>query len=994
MRVIKRKNKKAVLIAILAFSLAVLIAGAAVLNTLLQVDDGSADTPALPEILEGEAIYNGMAIAYPYIAEKNIIGLVVKGIENDYSLMREPIEKDGKTTYGSFILSYKDSSGETQTYAPGILSEDSETDYSDLYAIEQGDGYGTIPKLTYLCTAVGALYFNERIELSANAEERTEQLKRYGLTSSSSVTIGFSFLNGKGEEEDHIVTIGSSIVTGFGYYYLVDDRPYVYSVENNNYFNYALADFTTFVNPALTAAGLAIDGAFEPYLTTAFEQWKNTVYDDNDPFKRDEKGNYILDDNGDKIYDGIVDYVKDGSIVAVNASLITPNGTEGDGYSKGKTKGVTFDLSDIGNDELLKYTLSVLKNKPLGVLDKHFYVTMMDYASAKLLDAEKLDVGTTYQYFITEIESVIDSNGEHTEAGYAVGDAKYVKIGYLVKVDNGELSAVTQHSIINLNDEILPDEVKSAIAAARVGTLDSQIGFSIKYTKDNSIKRNILITEIITILDSNNKTIDKVADGSQVMYRYQYEINGVAIENYGTAVITVGSNLEGQDKEIAGALMGKGQSKNLSIRISDGNYTVMNSFTSYEISEISYFVTKQPIVSFRFQQASQRNPYYGESLYENTMTGEYSMYALNASACEAVVKVLGGIGANASQSIGISGLKTVAVGITPDIMKEYGLYAYSVYFELPRGITTVKYLEDLESEEYLDELDDYTYYSTLGFNLYMSEPFKDKSDNKYYRYVASDMYDLVAVCPAEDFEFLEYGFVEFYARRNMMLTDIANIHTIKFDFFMEDVYGSYVNQFDHNQLYAYNGKLYSKEALISQFGESALSLSSKFEAININVIPGENCMETEFSKFLSEKGYTQASLYEFFDKELLELDSLGTSNFKELTELIFYTYYEGYFESEVELDPDNKLMAMTVTLGEMDKEGDYNTYSAYDYVYEFYRTSDRRVAVKLYRQNRDNGEVIDVVTDFYISTFAFKKIVTAYTSILDKELINSETAYG
>ena len=87
-------------------------------------------------------------------------------------------------------------------------------------------------------------------------------------------------------------------------------------------------------------------------------------------------------------------------------------------------------------------------------------------------------------------------------------------------------------------------------------------------------------------------------------------------------------------------------------------------------------------------------------------------------------------------------------------------------------------------------------------------------------------------------------------------------------------------------------------------------------------------------------------------------------------------------------------MVMTVTLGEMDEDGDYGTYSAYDYVYEFYRASDRRVAVKLYRQHRDSGEIIDEVSDFYVSTFAFKKIVTAYVSILNKELINSETAYG
>ena len=990
MRVVKRNNKKELLIAILALSLVILIVGAVILDTFLKADDGGSTQNPLPEIIEGEAIYNNTAVAYPQIAEKNIVFLDVIGTEgNKYTLMREETESDGKTTYGNFVLSYtvtnEDGTEEERIYAPGILADDSDTDYSDLYAIETEDGYGTIPKLTYLCTAVGPLYFHERIELSSDEAERQEQLKRYGLTKSNAVTISFVYVDANGEEKAHTVSIGSSVVTGFGYYYTVDNRPYVYSVENNNYFNYALADFTTFVKPVLVAQGLAIDSAFEPYLTTGFEQWKNTLYDDSDPY------------DADGVYDGIVDYVKDGATVTVNASLLRPKKTEGDGYSKGKISGVTFDLTESYGDELLKYTMAALRGKPLGGLAKNLYVTMMDYASAELLDAEKLADGILYEYSITAIESVIAADGEHTDEGRAVGAAKYVKVTYNVKIDGTSQEGIL-HAIINLEDEIIPAEAKSAISAASVGKLDTPISFSINYTTENSIERNIVITEIITILDSKNKTLDKVADGCQVMFRYMYEINGTSIESYGTRVITVSDSLEGQDKVIADALMGKAQSKKLQIKIPDGNYQIMNSFMSYEISEISYFITRENIVSFKFQQASERNPYYGESLYENTMKGDYSMYALNAAACESVVKKLGGIGQNSSLSLGISGIKTVAVGLTPEIIKEYGLYAYSVYFELPRGITTVKLGEGSASEDYLDELDDYTYYTTLGFNLYISEKFKSTEDGKYYRYVGSDMYDLVALCSAEDFEFLEYGFVEFYARRNVMLTDIVNIHNIKFEFLMEDVYGVYDNQFTHEQLYAYNGKVYTKPMLLQLFGEEALATASKYEAIDITVAPGENCMETEFSKFLEEKGYTQASLYEFFDSALLELDSVGTSNFKELTEIIFYTYYEGYFKTDAEreaaFEEGEKLMVMTVTLGERDADGNYQTYGAYDYVYEFYRASDRRIAVRLYKQNRGTLEITDEVADFYISTFSFKKIVNAYLTILNKELITNETVYG
>lgn len=981
MIVIKRKNKKQLLIAILALSLAILTVGAIIINTLLNADNGEKPKKDPPEIIEGEGIYNNMAVAYPRIEEAKIIDLFVIGENNEYSLIREKNEANGKTTYGNFVLGYKDANGEDQVYVPDILASDSDTDYLDLYAIENDDGYGAIPKLTYLCTAIGTPYFNERIELSSDIVEREEQLSWYGLSSSSCVEIYFSYLDADGKEQSHKLKIGASVITGYGYYYLVDDRPYVYSVENNNYFNYALADFTTFVKPVLTSAGLEIDGAFEPYLTTNFQQWKNTLYDDNKPESEDGDG---------------VDIVIDGSTVTVSASLIRPDSSKLGGYSKGSIKGVSFDLSNTEGDELLKFTLAPIKGKPLGALSENISLTLMNYAGAELLDDERLENGLNYEYTVTAVESVINEDGEHKTAGYPVGGSKYVKVAYTAKVD-GSASDGTLHAVINLDEPLLPAAAKAQLSSATVGELDTPISFNVNYTAQNSIKRNIIITEIITILDSKNKTLDKVVDGAKVMYRYKYEVNGEYIENYGTQVITVSDKLEGQSGLIADALMGKSQAKKLDIVIPDGSYQLTNSFISYDVSEIRYFMTRENIVSFRFQQASERNPYYGESLYENTMKGEYSMYALNASSCEAVVKMLGGVGDNASRSLGISGIKTVAVGLTPEVMREFNLYDYSVYFELPRGITAIKYADRYEDEDYLKKLDDYTYYTTLGFNLYISEEFKG-DDGKYYRYVGSDMYDLVALCYSEDFEFLKHGFVDFYARRNLMLTDVSNIYSIKFDFLMSDVYGSYDNSFTHQQLYSYNGSVYTREKLVATFGQEALSLATSFDGIEIDVTPFGNVSETEFSKYLEEKGYTHSSLYEFYDKKVVELDSLGTSNFKEFAELIFYVYYEGYFETDEEksnaYENGEKLMAMTVTLGQADDDGDYNTYSAYDYVYEFYRCSDRRVAVKIYRQNRDTGVKIDEVYDFYISTFSFKKIVNGYIGILNKELIDNDTPYN
>lgn len=979
MRVVRKKKDKWLLIALLTVALAMLIGGAVLINHLLKPDTGGGDDIIPPEILEGEDIYNNIAIAYPRIEEDKIIAIQVMGEDdgNNYSLVRKETEKDGKTELGGFILSYT-VNGETRTYDPQILANDPDTDYDDLYALEQNDQYGVIPKLTYLCTAIGTPYFKERIELSTDAAKKDEQLRTYGLTKSSAVSIGFIYVDKDGKEDTHVITIGDPMITGYGYYFMVDDREYVYSVENNDYFKYALASFTSFVKPVLTAAGLKIDGAFEPYLTTGFEQWKNTLYDDAKPESEDGDG---------------VDTVKDGATVTVTGSLIMPSDKEDDGYRKDSYRGVSLDMTDVQYDELYRLTVAALLGKPLGALadNAHITVTLSDNGAAKKIDAGKLAAGITYVYTVSAIESVIDGDGEHTAAGYSASGAKYIKVTYTAKAGGVSLGDKPLHAVIRTDDEVLPESARTALLASSVGELSTPIVFSVDYTVENSIARNIVITEIITILDENNKALDKVVTGSSVMFRYKYEVNGVQLESEGTEVLEIKDGLTGQDKLIADALLGRYQSKELKVIIPDGNYELMHQFVSYDISELRYFTTKENIVSFEFQQASDRDPYYGESLYKNNTIGKYHLYALNSTACESVVKMLGGIESDSSQSLGISGIETLAVGLTPEVMKAHGLYAYTVYFELPRGITAIKGLGsgELSSADELDKLDDYTWYSTLGFTLYISEEYKE--GGVLYRNVGSDLYDIVAKCPAESFEFLNHGFVDFYARRNIMLTDISSIYNIKFDFLMEDIYGSYDNEFLHEILYNYNGEYYLK----SELTDEQFAASRKYDAIDIFVTPSEGSVSTEFSKFLAEKGYTSSSLYEFYDKKLDGIEKVGTANFKELTELIFYTYYEGYMTEEEQaaaFAEGKHVMTMTVTLGE-EIDGSYQTHSAFDYVYEFYRVSDRRIAVKLYRQNRVDGSIAEQVSDFYISTFSFKKIVNAYMGILNKQMISNDTPY-
>ena len=63
------------------------------------------------------------------------------------------------------------------------------------------------------------------------------------------------------------------------------------------------------------------------------------------------------------------------------------------------------------------------------------------------------------------------------------------------------------------------------------------------------------------------------------------------------------------------------------------------------------------------------------------------------------------------------------------------------------------------------------------------------------------------------------------------------------------------------------------------------------------------------------------------------------------------------------------------------------------YCYEFVRLDDRRIMVTFYLED-EYGTRTKQVSDFYITDFAFKKIVYAYTSLLSGKAFDADTAYG
>ena len=423
-------------------------------------------------------------------------------------------------------------------------------------------------------------------------------------------------------------------------------------------------------------------------------------------------------------------------------------------------------------------------------------------------------------------------------------------------------------------------------------------------------------------------------------------------------------------------------------------YEFMREFTTYEIEEIEYFVANEMIVSFEFVNASERDPFYGDTFYRNTLTNDYKLYGLNSGTCEAAVELLGGVGANGSNSTGFSG-QTVAVGLSLENMKKYGLFAHKIYFEMPRGLYD-KSESDGTSED--DALSDFGWLSTIGFTLYISDADYDENGTKF-RYIGSDMYDIIAKVDSDQFDFVEYGFVEFWARKNMVMMNVKQLEELKLEFNMSDLQGSYSFDISFKECYdAYiDGKYIVSDTYIKGYSPVTQQV--------VRVKASENAFNTAFkTKFGAESWGNLALLYDdtmgggqtsYYPNSK---DTYGAGYFNTVYETLQLTSYLDNFDvSQEQLDEwkygnesegiaaKPRVMRMHLKIEGADEY----------YTYDFYRIDDRRIMVSLYRSDANGNKIAEYgeVSDFYITTYAFKKLVNNYIYLLDGKPIDKTVGY-
>lgn len=1019
-KISRQKRKVRLLLILLCVTVAVLAAAIILVNVIPEEEETpTTQKPNLPEIIEGEALENNYALAYPSIADRYITSIKVTNkasYANDfnegeapytsYTLLRHEIAG------GNFVLRYEDKEGNEKIYLPDIFSADPSFEYDSLYALETGDGYGQIHKLTYLLVALELPYFTDRIALEADADKRDSQLRGFGLDEPQA-TIQFYYTD-KNDNTSKLRTIkiGDKNVTGVGYYFMVDDRPYIYN-SLADYYNYAMLGFYSYVNSILVSAGLAEDSSYEPYLTTDYKQWLNSV--------TMTEGTQVPAGSTAIIYTDIFtpieskldrnDYEKDTLRFDLDDDLkLRDPEAYLSGYIKDGYHEYTLDLSQKGAyDKLAK----LIAGKTIGDFDSDTVVTITASKTIDFADKSSLK----YRYEVIEIESIVTDGADIITEGHAIDADDKIKIAYYLYVDGKKVSNVPYHGVIDLASGKFDDLSVAALTALTVGKLDtdSRVNLEIDYTKENctAINRTFVIDEIVLIRDEKGKDIDTVAQNCQVLFRFYYYVNGEK-QGYDTSYIDFKSDTDESSLEVFEKIKGLSVSKNLNLTLyTQTNYCEFaEEFLTFKVNAVKYFVTSELISAFRFQNNSERDPFYGESIYENTMDNEYSLYAINSSTCEAVAKMLGGITDTTGSSFGFIGSETVAVGITPKVMRDYGLYAHTIYFELPRGIIVKDSGDD-------DTVDDYDQYNKLGFTLYISDEVYDAKSGAYIRYVGSDLYDIVAKVDAEDLVFLKYNFVDFWARRSLMMFDIKYLADMDVEFNMQDLKGSYTfdipaasksdttfvvrlaNSCPHDT--AQECDCTSNKALDYIRNYNLNHPDNPIQLVTLTQLYND-FMERDGDEYYSKDG-----------KVLLygenSYDSAGVGNFRELMGILYSIPYSGKLDKAEQEAAVEDGYVMKISL-KLDTGTEKNT-SENRHVYEFYRCGDRQVMVRMYEAKEvlvkdDSGKVVtdkygkpvteeikvtDAVSDFYISTLAFKKIVSSYFALLNAEMIYPDQAY-
>lgn len=1033
-----KKQKKSLIALLIVF--AVLTVGFfAVVRPL--VNRFAPKKPAEPlELLDGEAYYYNQGyhkntrILFEQFSRTDLYSVSVWNKDTNYQFVH--VLSDASLNAENYFLlgSDEDGDGKSELYLPDLSSVYPDFEYSTLY-----DDTSKIPTVI---SVTGACFFKDRIYVRANDASDPDDgayqsiLAKYGLANADKPSYyevsGYKIDKNRRliyayEEELLGVPLQRQVYQSVAkngkvsYYTLNVTESEAWSEELGRY------DFENFGTP-YTGSLEALTPIVDP--TRSYKVYVGDRTPDRTGYYLRVEGRDVVYTTGTASVGDVVNknlaYYVNPRIMAASAETYAPNLVLGFGLwqqsgtlsSVKAGAGVLYSASNLSLNGESVGAESGMLHLLKGKVSDRLYAALLNKAVGDKVDAvvaEKVQLLTTQEetvvdYVFYSIDGIVGTDSVNRTAGTAVSAGDMLLVSYRLAMDSesGETLGELYRGVIDLSDPLLAGSVKDALVGKTVG--GDPTG------KTELVRAEVKLDQ--SYADTFSETYRIVEIGGFASNESLSDINtvrGAALPTTGYAKIYCTKVVDGveegsyfvinlekestyQRELIRRALVGKANGVlvkpiNVSVR---RYYSAAQSYLLYEDMEVLAINGYTEQLSFEFVNALYRDKFHGSAgLYEITGPIDRTLYALDIDTLKNVLSTFSDL----------VGSETVAVGITAERIREYGLDAHVFYYKYPFGIG-----EDTNDGN--AEVVTYNYKYSVPYCIYVSD---QQEDGSYY--VASTLYGTVVKVTEEQFEFVDWDFFEKWMHASILQLSVYDIAELSFDINFSDLKEKHSFALTTNpSYYVYAGVNASGEEVWDRQQRVYVSYVADdeiaYETLTVNASKvvmdnrlydvllgqGSSLYYTHAGMLVTKNGahYTVKrvtngknldQIYYDVSGEMVphDYDFDGVYYLKTLLLKIFTTTYTGVSSEDLDetkkaallSDPDNRIfdIRMQMTDGR-------------DFHLGFYRYSDGRCLVRF-----SDEETGVVNTELFLNALEVKGLVSAVRALANGRPIDVEDAY-
>ncbi|MBO5788527.1 MAG: DUF4340 domain-containing protein [Clostridia bacterium] len=965
------KQKKLALIALcLAVVLAVLYF--AVFSPMLKKLNEKEEPKKPIELMDGEAYYVfggkervDMGVIYPQVSYDQIFSITVHPKNNENYMFFHMLE--GSKDY--LALGSLDENCDPHSflpYSPEITDIVYGFDKTTLY-----DGRGKVPALL---TAVGGVVFNERAYVKPQGttyEDLEKALHRYGLAEADEAPWVEVTTYLFGVHGEILYTEGEEL-----YCYNPEDKLYYLYDKDTLIVTETGYDFTN----AIAFVGDPLTLTPAPDTVGARRLYVGRSLPSGDGYYVRLEGRDIVYVVGSvhtdvaqidlsNIVDKNMTYYVEPNLMIPPTTLYDPFLVPHFGMETGSLKdkagtplvvGDTVYLSD-KDGKMLSHVLQgnkanlfqlILAQKQVG--QSGVWLPTNEALFCLLPDGGVVD------YTITEILGI-----SGPQSGYTTWDAVAVEEESLLRVRYTASDGVSHTALLYMTNSALPQTLKADLLGCGVGEVN--ITCSMLYdTPDVSYT----LVRINMIMRDGGFAFDEAKEGDLVSFTYR--LGNTTTES--TMDLVLDTKHESKIyATVSSVLIGKKALIDLNTPLSFEKDALFSKDAFLEDLTISCAVSYQTNLSFSYYYYGdgKRDPFLIDSIYQTTGPSSLVDYTIDSATAQAVLEVFAEW----------KGTHTVAVGITPEVMLKYGLFARRMSISMTYNTKA----DDLGG----GNLTNITCDHRIDYTFYVSE------EQDGYRYVASPLYDVVVQVPSEPLEFLDWNFLDKWARSNLLLMYLRDIREIEVISRYTDrqSHHSFWLSTDHAYKYQSQGEVSTIERLYVMYvsGKTTIA-SSNYSKDFVTAKPGVAVDPigdmyrvthlqggVDLDKIYYDQGHTGSS----------REDLMGVYFFRRMMTVVLSTRYIGEVADDLSPQEITALMANPQACVTSMK---VKLVDGRSFGYDFYAYSAERMLVS-FTTYRTDGSVESQSQVFYVNASEVKKIVTFCDKLSSGDTFHADDFY-